>query len=148
MEENQFPGFIVCLVLCLAQIMQTIGFIGPAFFLTRLSHIDSPAMAVLCMACSQVCGIMLFSNYKNPQAFRLSSVIQKEVLAYLLFQLFIIFLSKFCAGNGCLFTIRIIFQPSRYCSSLFGQYFLLISVFVDPYLREGILWKLYWLIAT
>ncbi|KAL0458814.1 UNVERIFIED_CONTAM: Sodium-dependent phosphate transport protein 1, chloroplastic, partial [Sesamum latifolium] len=35
------------------KIMQTIGFLGPAFFLTQLSHIDSPAMAVLCMACSQ-----------------------------------------------------------------------------------------------
>lgn len=34
--------------------MQTIGFLGPAFFLTQLTHIDSPAMAVLCMACSQV----------------------------------------------------------------------------------------------
>ena len=36
------------------QIMQSIGFLGPAFFLTQLSHVDSPAMAVLCMACSQV----------------------------------------------------------------------------------------------
>lgn len=35
--------------------MQSIGFLGPAFFLTQLSHIHSPAMAVLCMACSQVC---------------------------------------------------------------------------------------------
>ena len=37
------------------QIMQSIGFVGPAFFLTQLSHVNSPAMAVLCMACSQVC---------------------------------------------------------------------------------------------
>nr|XP_027096374.1 sodium-dependent phosphate transport protein 1, chloroplastic-like [Coffea arabica] len=37
------------------KIMQTIGFLGPAFFLTQLNHVDSPAMAVLCMACSQVC---------------------------------------------------------------------------------------------
>ncbi|CAL2271361.1 unnamed protein product [Prunus armeniaca] len=29
------------------------GFLGPAFFLTQLSHINSPAMVVLCMACSQ-----------------------------------------------------------------------------------------------
>ncbi|KAJ9698629.1 hypothetical protein PVL29_007612 [Vitis rotundifolia] len=36
------------------KIMQTIGFLGPAFFLTQLSHVNSPAMAVLCMACSQV----------------------------------------------------------------------------------------------
>ncbi|KAM3204516.1 sodium-dependent phosphate transport protein 1, chloroplastic isoform X1 [Capsicum annuum] len=35
------------------KVMQTIGFLGPAFFLTQLSHVNSPAMAVLCMACSQ-----------------------------------------------------------------------------------------------
>ncbi|GLT51977.1 hypothetical protein SLA2020_253460 [Shorea laevis] len=35
------------------KIKQTIGFLGPAFFLTQLSHADSPAMAVFCMACSQ-----------------------------------------------------------------------------------------------
>ncbi|RZR76731.1 hypothetical protein BHM03_00001611 [Ensete ventricosum] len=39
------------------QIMQSIGFLGPAFFLTQLSHVHSPAMAVLCMACSQ--GVLL-----------------------------------------------------------------------------------------
>ncbi|CAL2239052.1 unnamed protein product [Prunus armeniaca] len=32
------------------------GFLGPAFFLTQLSHINSPVMAVLCMACSQLTG--------------------------------------------------------------------------------------------
>ena len=36
------------------QIMQSIGFLGPAFFLTQLSRVKTPAMAVLCMACSQV----------------------------------------------------------------------------------------------
>ena len=36
------------------QIMQSIGFLGPAFFLTQLSNVKTPAMAVLCMACSQV----------------------------------------------------------------------------------------------
>ncbi|CAI9101864.1 OLC1v1000007C1 [Oldenlandia corymbosa var. corymbosa] len=36
------------------KIMQSIGFLGPAFFLTQLSHVKTPAMAVLCMACSQV----------------------------------------------------------------------------------------------
>ncbi|CAB4264863.1 unnamed protein product [Prunus armeniaca] len=44
------------------------GFLGPAFFLTQLSHINSPAMAVLCMACSQ--GIDAFSQsglYSNHQ---------------------------------------------------------------------------------
>ncbi|KAJ0083890.1 hypothetical protein Patl1_31138 [Pistacia atlantica] len=49
-------------------IMQTIGFLGPAFFLTQLSHVDSPAMAVLCMACSQ--GTDAFSQsglYSNHQ---------------------------------------------------------------------------------
>ena len=48
--------------------MQSIGFLGPAFFLTQLSHIDSPAMAVLCMACSQ--GTDAFSQsglYSNHQ---------------------------------------------------------------------------------
>lgn len=50
------------------KIMQSIGFLGPAFFLTQLSHIDSPAMAVLCMACSQ--GTDAFSQsglYSNHQ---------------------------------------------------------------------------------
>ncbi|KAM7496465.1 hypothetical protein LguiA_020879 [Lonicera macranthoides] len=50
------------------KIMQTIGFLGPAFFLTQLSHINSPPMAVLCMACSQ--GTDAFSQsglYSNHQ---------------------------------------------------------------------------------
>ncbi|KAL0373677.1 UNVERIFIED_CONTAM: putative anion transporter 4, chloroplastic [Sesamum radiatum] len=34
-------------------IMQSIGFLGPAFFLTQLSNVKTPALAVLCMACSQ-----------------------------------------------------------------------------------------------
>ncbi|OEL27569.1 putative anion transporter 1, chloroplastic [Dichanthelium oligosanthes] len=52
----------------LFQIMQSIGFLGPAFFLTQLSHVNSPAMAVLCMACSQ--GTDAFSQsglYSNHQ---------------------------------------------------------------------------------
>ncbi|CAL5359112.1 unnamed protein product [Camellia sinensis] len=36
------------------KIMQSIGFLGPAFFLTHLSHVKTPALAVLCMACSQI----------------------------------------------------------------------------------------------
>ncbi|XP_057789846.1 sodium-dependent phosphate transport protein 1, chloroplastic-like isoform X1 [Salvia miltiorrhiza] len=50
------------------KMMQTVGFLGPAFFLTQLSHIDSPAVAVLCMACSQ--GLDAFSQsglYSNHQ---------------------------------------------------------------------------------
>lgn len=50
------------------KIMQTIGFLGPAFFLTQLSHVGSPAMAVVCMACSQ--GTDAFSQsglYSNHQ---------------------------------------------------------------------------------
>uniref|UniRef100_A0A453ERR7 Major facilitator superfamily (MFS) profile domain-containing protein n=3 Tax=Aegilops tauschii subsp. strangulata TaxID=200361 RepID=A0A453ERR7_AEGTS len=50
------------------KIMQSIGFLGPAFFLSQLSHIDSPALAVLCMACSQ--GSDAFSQsglYSNHQ---------------------------------------------------------------------------------
>ncbi|XP_028115680.1 ascorbate transporter, chloroplastic-like isoform X2 [Camellia sinensis] len=35
------------------KIMQSIGFLGPAFFLTHLSHVKAPALAVLCMACNQ-----------------------------------------------------------------------------------------------
>ncbi|XP_057430815.1 sodium-dependent phosphate transport protein 1, chloroplastic [Lotus japonicus] len=50
------------------KIMQTVGFLGPAFFLTQLSHIHSPVMAVLCMTCSQ--GTDAFSQsglYSNHQ---------------------------------------------------------------------------------
>ncbi|XP_027115216.1 ascorbate transporter, chloroplastic isoform X1 [Coffea arabica] len=50
------------------KIMQSIGFLGPAFFLTLLSHVKTPAMAVLCMACSQ--GSDAFSQsglYSNHQ---------------------------------------------------------------------------------
>ncbi|XP_004500238.1 sodium-dependent phosphate transport protein 1, chloroplastic isoform X2 [Cicer arietinum] len=50
------------------KIMQTVGFLGPAFFLTQLSHINSPVMAVLCMTCSQ--GTDAFSQsglYSNHQ---------------------------------------------------------------------------------
>ncbi|CAJ1819588.1 unnamed protein product [Sphenostylis stenocarpa] len=50
------------------KIMQTIGFLGPAFFLSQLSHVRTPAMAVLCMACSQ--GSDAFSQsglYSNHQ---------------------------------------------------------------------------------
>ena len=45
---------ILLLILLSLQIMQSIGFLGPAFFLSQLSHVRTPAMAVLCMACSQV----------------------------------------------------------------------------------------------
>ncbi|KAG9135421.1 hypothetical protein Leryth_007186 [Lithospermum erythrorhizon] len=41
------------------KIMQSIGFLGPAFFLSQLSHVKTPAMAVLCMACSQGFGCIL-----------------------------------------------------------------------------------------
>ncbi|KAG2380325.1 Ascorbate transporter [Vigna angularis] len=50
------------------KIMQSVGFLGPAFFLTQLSHVRTPAMAVLCMACSQ--GSDAFSQsglYSNHQ---------------------------------------------------------------------------------
>ncbi|PKA59381.1 putative anion transporter 4, chloroplastic [Apostasia shenzhenica] len=58
-------GFSVTAV---RKLMQTIGFLGPAFFLTQLSHVNSPALAVLCMACSQ--GSDAFSQsglYSNHQ---------------------------------------------------------------------------------
>ncbi|KAG6478788.1 hypothetical protein ZIOFF_062232 [Zingiber officinale] len=50
------------------KIMQSIGFLGPAFFLTQLKNANSPALAVLCMACSQ--GSDAFSQsglYSNHQ---------------------------------------------------------------------------------
>ncbi|KAL3649560.1 Ascorbate transporter, chloroplastic [Castilleja foliolosa] len=50
------------------KIMQSIGFLGPAFFLTQLSHARTPALAVLCMSCSQ--GMDAFSQsglYSNHQ---------------------------------------------------------------------------------
>ncbi|XP_037428534.1 probable anion transporter 4, chloroplastic [Triticum dicoccoides] len=50
------------------KIMQSIGFLGPALFLTLLSKVRTPAMAVLCMACSQ--GSDAFSQsglYSNHQ---------------------------------------------------------------------------------
>ncbi|MBA0714940.1 hypothetical protein Golax_013879 [Gossypium laxum] len=50
------------------EIMQSIGFLGPAFFLTQLRYVRTPAMAVLCMACSQ--GSDAFSQsglYSNHQ---------------------------------------------------------------------------------
>ncbi|CAH2069132.1 unnamed protein product, partial [Thlaspi arvense] len=54
--------------LSITAIMQSIGFLGPAFFLTQLSRVKTPAMAVLCMACSQ--GSDAFSQsglYSNHQ---------------------------------------------------------------------------------
>lgn len=50
------------------KIMQTIGFIGPAISLSVLSQVRTPALAVLCMACSQ--GSDAFSQsglYSNHQ---------------------------------------------------------------------------------
>lgn len=53
------------------QIMQTVGFLGPAFFLTQLSHIDSPVVAVLCMTCSQVCFLFCIGHisYSDKEFF-------------------------------------------------------------------------------
>ncbi|KAL2634291.1 hypothetical protein R1flu_005770 [Riccia fluitans] len=50
------------------KLMQSIGFLGPAFFLTQLSKVTSPSLAVLCMMCSQ--GLDAFSQsglYSNHQ---------------------------------------------------------------------------------
>ncbi|KAL5097434.1 hypothetical protein RYX36_001761, partial [Vicia faba] len=52
----------------LNKIMVTVRFLGPAFFLTQLSHIHYPVMDVLCMTCSQ--GTNAFSQsglYSNHQ---------------------------------------------------------------------------------
>lgn len=64
-SENEELNLIHCawLSIYFLQIMQSIGFLGPAFFLTQLSHIDSPAMAVLCMACSQVNGSLASCHF-------------------------------------------------------------------------------------
>lgn len=51
------------------KIMQSIGFLGPAFFLTQLSRVRTPGLAVLCMACSQGCDAFsqsgLYSNHQD-----------------------------------------------------------------------------------
>eukprot|EP00884_Botryococcus_braunii_P011165 jgi/Botrbrau1/20049/Bobra.200_1s0054.1 len=50
------------------KIMQTIGFLGPAFFLTQLGNVHTATGAVLCMMCSQ--GLDAFSQsglYSNHQ---------------------------------------------------------------------------------
>jgi hypothetical protein len=50
------------------KVMQTIGFMGPAFFLTQLQNITSPMHAVLCMCACQ--GMDAFSQsglYSNHQ---------------------------------------------------------------------------------
>lgn len=50
------------------KVMQTIGFLGPAFFLTQLQHVTSPMMAILCMCACQ--GFDAFSQsglYSNHQ---------------------------------------------------------------------------------
>ncbi|KAF5731742.1 Major facilitator superfamily protein isoform 1 [Tripterygium wilfordii] len=51
------------------KIMQSIGFLGPAFFLTQLRNVRTPALAVLCMACSQGCDAFsqsgLYSNHQD-----------------------------------------------------------------------------------
>ncbi|KAG6784782.1 hypothetical protein POTOM_010490 [Populus tomentosa] len=60
--------------LLLSQIMQSIGFLGPAFFLTQLSHVRTPAMAVLCMACSQ----MAFYFFKILDEFLVSFVDDRD----------------------------------------------------------------------
>ncbi|GJS94941.1 hypothetical protein Tco_0801909 [Tanacetum coccineum] len=47
---NNDQGWFVTTV---RKVMQSIGFLGPAFFLSQLSHVDSTAMAVFCMACNK-----------------------------------------------------------------------------------------------
>jgi MFS transporter, ACS family, solute carrier family 17 (sodium-dependent inorganic phosphate cotransporter), other len=79
--------------------MQSIGFLGPAFFLTQLSHVKTPALAVLCMACSQVCYIFFlgfFKDYSNTtvaltkelmdQSFLIGNLLINIYVYYLFFQ--------------------------------------------------------------
>ena len=50
------------------KVMQSIGFLGPAFFLTQLQHVTHPVAAVACMCCCQ--GLDAFSQsglYSNHQ---------------------------------------------------------------------------------
>ncbi|CAB4299102.1 unnamed protein product [Prunus armeniaca] len=51
------------------------GFLGPAFFLTQLSHINSPVMAVLCMACSQ--GTNAFSQSDGTYMHTIESLVHR-----------------------------------------------------------------------
>ncbi|KAI8008180.1 putative deoxyribonuclease TATDN1 [Camellia lanceoleosa] len=58
-KKLQDVGIYTCngLMMHTKKIMQSIGFLGLAFFLTHLSHVKTLALAVLCMACSQVVAI-------------------------------------------------------------------------------------------
>ncbi|KAI4305221.1 hypothetical protein L6164_028602 [Bauhinia variegata] len=50
----------------LNKIMQNVGFLGPAFFLTQLSHVNSPAMAILCTTCKLMHSQSeLYSNHQD-----------------------------------------------------------------------------------
>lgn len=64
------------------KIMQTLGFLGPAFFLTQLQHVSSPMMAILCMCACQ--GFDAFSQsglYSNHQVcLRHTLCVQYELL--------------------------------------------------------------------
>jgi ACS family sodium-dependent inorganic phosphate cotransporter len=58
------------------KVMQTIGFMGPAFFLTQLQNITRPVYAVLCMCACQ--GFDAFSQsglYSNHQVSHRSCVV-------------------------------------------------------------------------
>ncbi|KOM27987.1 hypothetical protein LR48_Vigan477s001400 [Vigna angularis] len=59
--------------------MQSVGLLGPAFFLTQLSHVRTPAMAVLCMACSQESDAFsqsgLYSNHQDNAMLRVTAIL-------------------------------------------------------------------------
>ncbi|KAE9595508.1 hypothetical protein Lalb_Chr17g0339531 [Lupinus albus] len=52
---------ILITVMAVEMIMQSIGFLGPAFFLTQLSHVRTPAME----ACDSFSQFGLHSNHQN-----------------------------------------------------------------------------------
>ncbi len=59
----------MCVRVCVSQVMQTIGFLGPAFFLGQLSHVSTAVGAVICMMGAQGCDAFsqsgLYSNHQD-----------------------------------------------------------------------------------
>lgn len=89
------------------QIMQSIGFLGPAFFLTQLSRVKTPAMAVLCMACSQVEALL-----SNTFELEISRVFPECGFGkYFSLPLLLI-------GSWCVLTIWTLFKSPRHWTSL------------------------------
>jgi hypothetical protein len=110
--------------------MQSIGFLGPAFFLTQLSHVKTPAMAVLCMACSQVWArSTFFSLILIPQIMAfLCCKFSTDYEALVLIQHIYIWFkymqppnsnhNRIFTGIWCILTIWSLFQSPRHWTAL------------------------------